>query len=56
MVWKFGMELFIYYSIKKETHIGSQFYQPIEGAVRATEVVSAAARSKGKLCAFLNFP
>jgi hypothetical protein len=25
-------------------------YQPIEGAVRATEVVSAAARSSGKLC------
>jgi hypothetical protein len=41
---------------KKRPVKGLQFYQPIEGAVRATEVVSAAARSKGKLCAFLNFP
>jgi hypothetical protein len=28
--------------------------QPIAGAVRATGVLSAAARSRGKLCAFLS--
>ena len=28
--------------------------QPMEGAVKATSVVSAEARSSGKLCAFLS--
>jgi hypothetical protein len=51
MVWKFGMELFIHYTIKKETPQGGlSIYQPITGAVRATGVASAAARSRGKLC------
>jgi len=31
-------------------------YQPIAGAVKATGVAAAVARSRGKLCAFLNFP
>jgi len=44
-------------SIKKGTpKSSSTLYQPIAGAVKATGVASAAARSRGKLCAFLNFP
>ena len=43
--------------IKKGTPKSSLvLYQPIAGAVKATGVVAAVARSKGKLCAFLNFP
>jgi len=38
---------------KKRPVKGLQFYQPIAGAVRATGVASAAARSSGKLCNFV---
>ncbi len=49
--------------IKKRDPLRSLYYikferfcQPILGAVKATGVVAAVARSRGKLCAFLNFP